>query len=62
MEHIQELAIRAQIPQSDANEVIRILSNDDGKKPNLGRSAEENETMRRFRDRLIEANVLDTPI
>ena len=62
MEYLKELAIRAQIPPSKADEVIRILASDDGHKPNFGRSDEENEAVRQFRNQLVDANVLDTPI
>ncbi len=62
MEYLKELAIRAQIPLSEADEVIQILVSDDGHKPNFGRTDEENEVVRQFRDKLVDANVLNTPI
>ena len=62
MEYLKELAIRAQIPLSEADKVVQILASDDGHKPNFGRTDKEKETVRQFRDQLVDANVLDTPI
>lgn len=60
---LKELAIRAQIPEAETDKVVRIITvQDDPTKPNLGRSAEDMETVRQFRDRLAQANVFNTPI